>query len=40
MSKGSRQRPAQISKEELDKRWEMVFGKKKQSHTDKSKKDK
>jgi hypothetical protein len=26
MSKGSKKRPAQISKEEMDRRWEMAFG--------------
>ncbi len=26
--KGSRQRPAQVDKETLDRNWEMIFGKK------------
>jgi hypothetical protein len=30
MSKGSKQRPAQVSGEELARRWELAFGKKRE----------
>jgi hypothetical protein len=37
MSKGSSQRPAQISDEELKKRWDMAFGNKPKADKDKPK---
>ena len=38
MSKGSKQRPKQISDEELEKRWELAFSKMRKQKNTKDKK--